>query len=71
MTHVAQVQNFRVGSFNPILNSMGRGVQRGGGVGGGGLVLGLTGKPPPPGHSALVCPTFAPCPTSKIKEIAC
>ena len=42
MTHAGQVQNFRVGSSNQILNSMGHGVQRGGG----GLVSGLTGKPP-------------------------
>ena len=44
MNHVGQVQNFRVGSSNHILNSMGQGVQRGGG----GLVSGPTGNPPPP-----------------------
>ena len=31
MTHAGQMQNFRVGSSNQILNSMGRGVQNGGG----------------------------------------
>ena len=33
MTRVGQVQNFRVGSSNHILNSMGRGVHMGGGGG--------------------------------------
>ena len=33
MTHVGQMQNFRVGSSNHILNSMDRGGSRGGGGG--------------------------------------
>ena len=46
MTHVGQVQNFRVGSSNHILNSMGPGGPEGWGGGVGAGVSGLTSKHP-------------------------